>query len=63
MSPATQQGGEPLAISLGSIRAAATRIEGLAHRTPVLTCRALDAMAAETQQQQGVRLFFKVSRL
>lgn len=50
----------PLAISLESIRAAAKRIDGLAHRTPVLSCRALDALAAPTQQQPALRLFFKV---
>lgn len=37
---------------LGEIRAAAKRIEAHAHRTPVLTCGSLDAMA-------GARLFFK----
>jgi threonine dehydratase/serine racemase len=42
----------PDAIDLGAIRAAAVRIAPHAHRTPVLTCRALDAMA-------GRRLFFK----
>jgi threonine dehydratase len=38
--------------SLEDIRAAARRIEPYIHRTPVLTCRALDKMA-------GAQLFFK----
>lgn len=57
---AHEQQGEALAISLESIRAAAARIDGLAHRTPVLTCGSLDALAASTQQQPALRLFFKV---
>ena len=40
------------AADLAAIRAAAARIAGHAHRTPVLTCSTLDAMA-------GRRLFFK----
>ena len=40
------------AAGLTDIRAAAARIEGTAHRTPVLTCEALDGMA-------GRKLFFK----
>ncbi|GLD99899.1 hypothetical protein PINS_up008627 [Pythium insidiosum] len=49
------------AISLESIQAAAQRIDGLAHRTPVLTCATLDAMAArgDSGQEIPVRLFFK----
>jgi threonine dehydratase len=35
-------------ISLDDVRAAAARIEGLAHRTPVLTSRALDEAAGAT---------------
>ncbi len=33
--------GEPV-IGIDDVRAAAARIDGLAHRTPVLTSRALD---------------------
>ena len=40
------------AADLSSIRAAAARIAGAAHITPVLTCSALDDLA-------GCRLFFK----
>ncbi|KAJ0396640.1 hypothetical protein ATCC90586_002028 [Pythium insidiosum] len=57
------------AISLESIQAAARRIDGLAHRTPVLTCATLDAVAtqamqsprdaSETPAERPVRLFFK----
>ncbi len=41
-----------LPVTLDDVRGAAARIEGHAHRTPVLTSRALDALA-------GRRLFFK----
>lgn len=58
-TPPSANEGE-LAISLASIRAAAARIEGVAHRTPVLTSRLLDAVAAETQHEPELRLFFKV---
>lgn len=44
------------AISLDDVRAAAKRIEGKAHRTPVATCSKLDAMA-------GRQLFFKCENL
>ncbi len=44
------------AASLDDVRAAAARIEGKAHRTPVITCSALDAMA-------GRSLFFKCENL
>lgn len=40
------------AATIGSIREAAERIRGIAHRTPVLTCQAIDEMA-------GRKLFFK----
>src|SRR5205085_5523126 len=40
------------AADLDSVRDAARRIAGFAHRTPVMTCRTLDALA-------GRRLFFK----
>jgi len=36
------------AVTLADIRAAARRIEGLAHRTPVITCSALDAAAGRS---------------
>ncbi|OWZ22968.1 Serine racemase [Phytophthora megakarya] len=41
------------AISLTSVQAAAQRIKGFAHRTPVLTCHALETIADDK------RLFFK----
>lgn len=44
------------AATLDDIRAAAARIAGHAHRTPVLTCAALDAVA-------GRSLFFKAEHL
>jgi len=44
------------AASLEDVRAAAERLAGVAHRTPVLTCRALDALA-------GRSLFFKCEHL
>jgi threonine dehydratase len=49
---APEAGLEPAIPSFADIRAAAARIMPFAHRTPVLTCSALDAMA-------GARLFFK----
>ena len=45
-----------LAISFADIRAAATRIEGYAHRTPVLTSRSFD-------EATGARLYFKCENL
>ncbi|KAG3113110.1 hypothetical protein PI124_g10274 [Phytophthora idaei] len=45
------------AISLASVQAAAERIHGFAHRTPVLTCHALETIAAEDGAPK--RLFFK----
>lgn len=48
------------AISLASVQAAAERIDGFAHRTPVLTCHALDATASESSPK---RLFFKCENL
>lgn len=54
----------PYAISLECVQQAVQRLEGLAHRTPVLTCATLDAVASEArdpaQQRHRVRLFFKV---
>lgn len=44
------------AASLDDVRAAATRIQGLAHRTPVATCATLDRLA-------GRALFFKCEHL
>ncbi len=46
----------PYAIDLDDIRAAAERIAGIAHRTPVLTCATLDRLA-------GRSLFFKCEHL
>ena len=43
-------------ITLDDVRAAAARIEGLAHRTPVLTSRALD-------EATGARVFLKAENL
>jgi serine racemase len=43
-------------ISFVDVEAAARRIEGVAHRTPVLTCASIDEQAAK-------RLFFKVEAL
>jgi threo-3-hydroxy-L-aspartate ammonia-lyase len=43
-------------ITIDDVRAAAARIEGLAHRTPVLTSRALDDAA-------GARVFLKAENL
>ena len=40
------------AISLNDVRAAATRIAGVAHKTPIMTCATLDQLA-------GRRLYFK----
>jgi len=45
-----------LAISFNDVAAAAQRIEGIAHRTPVLTSRTADELAA-------ARLFFKCENL
>ena len=44
------------AIDLDSVRTAAERIAGLAHRTPVVTCATLDRFA-------GRALFFKCEHL
>src|SRR5262245_41846451 len=44
------------AADLGEVRAAARRLAGLAHRTPVLTCATLDRLA-------GRALFFKCEHL
>ncbi len=46
----------PYAIDLADILAAATRIAGIAHRTPVVTCATLDRLA-------GRSLFFKCEHL
>lgn len=44
------------AADLAAVRAAAERLAGVAHRTPVATCRAIDARA-------GRRVFFKCEQL
>ncbi|TMW55142.1 hypothetical protein Poli38472_013904 [Pythium oligandrum] len=58
---------ETYAISLESIQAAAERIRGLAHRTPVLTCQTLDAMATQARgteaEGDAVRMFFKCENM
>lgn len=43
---------EPLAVSYGDVAAAALRLQGVAHRTPVLTSRTVDSLT-------GARIFFK----
>ncbi|MFZ0500741.1 MAG: threo-3-hydroxy-L-aspartate ammonia-lyase [Steroidobacteraceae bacterium] len=45
-----------LSVSFADVEAAAARIEGIAHRTPVMTSRTADARA-------GARLFFKCENL
>jgi threonine dehydratase len=54
MSAAPQN--PPLAISFDDVTAAAARLHGIAHRTPVLTSRTADA-------RSGARLFFKCENL
>jgi serine racemase len=44
-------------ISLADVQAAATRLQNVAHRTPVLTSQSINALA------QGRKLFFKVEAL
>src|SRR5262245_8474111 len=44
------------AVDLAAIRAAAARIAGVVHRTPVMTCETLDRLA-------GRRLYFKCENL
>jgi threonine dehydratase/serine racemase len=46
----------PLAVTLDDVQAAAARIAGHAHRTPLATCATLDRLA-------GRRLFFKCEQL
>lgn len=46
----------PLAIDFDAVRAAAARLAGVAHRTPVLTSRTAD-------ERTGARLFFKCENL
>jgi threonine dehydratase len=46
----------PYAADLAAIRAAAERLHGVAHRTPVVTCATLDELA-------GRRLYFKCEHL
>ncbi|TYZ58796.1 hypothetical protein PybrP1_001572 [[Pythium] brassicae (nom. inval.)] len=50
------------AISLESVQQAAQRIDGAAHRTPVLTSQTLDTLATQAQGRP-VRLFFKCENL
>ncbi|MEO9255861.1 MAG: pyridoxal-phosphate dependent enzyme, partial [Tepidiformaceae bacterium] len=47
---------EPLAISFADVQAAATRLKGVAHRTPVVTSKTVDAMT-------GAQVFFKCENL
>src|SRR5690242_8249260 len=47
---------DTLPVSIADIEAAAGRLEGIAHRTPVMTSRTADARA-------GARLFFKCENL
>jgi threo-3-hydroxy-L-aspartate ammonia-lyase len=49
-------GTEPLAIGMDDVRAAAGRLRGVAHRTPVLTARTLD-------ERCGARVFLKAENL
>src|SRR5512132_4706804 len=44
------------AVDLAAVRAAARRLDGVAHRTPVATCATLDRLA-------GRHLFFKCEHL
>ena len=44
------------AVDLNAIREAAARIAGFVHRTPVMTCSTLDALA-------GRKLYFKCENL
>jgi threonine dehydratase len=46
----------PLAIDVGDVRAAAARLAGVAHRTPVITSRTLD-------ERTGARVFLKAENL
>ncbi|KAK1929049.1 putative serine racemase [Phytophthora citrophthora] len=50
------------AISLASVKAAAERINGFAHRTPVLTCHALETIATG-ENETPKQLFFKCENL
>ncbi|CAH0473825.1 unnamed protein product [Peronospora belbahrii] len=51
------------AISLANVQAAAKRLHGFAHRTPVLTCHALDSIATTVGDGDAKRLFFKCENL
>ncbi len=46
----------PYACTLADVRAAAARIKGVVHRTPVMTCDTLDRLA-------GRLLYFKCENL
>ncbi|MDE2564532.1 MAG: threo-3-hydroxy-L-aspartate ammonia-lyase [Burkholderiales bacterium] len=52
----TGDGGPPLAIGPADIEAAAARLQGVAHRTPVLTSASADA-------RTGARVYFKAEHL
>jgi threonine dehydratase len=52
----THEGALPVTVSFGDIRQASARLEGKAHRTPVLTSRTVDALT-------GARVFFKCENL
>lgn len=52
VNPGPASGPEPHAVTIDDVRAAAARIEGRVHRTPVVTSRRLDAAT-------GLELFFK----
>lgn len=48
--------GAPMPVEPGDVHAAAQRIDGRAHRTPVITCRSIDDIV-------GGRLFFKCENM
>ncbi|EJU01352.1 serine racemase-like protein [Dacryopinax primogenitus] len=56
MSVSSDTSGKKYAISLVDVQAAAQRIKGYVHRTPIMTCRTLDALA-------GRHLVFKPENL
>lgn len=51
------------AFTIEMIKEAAARIEGRVHRTPVLTSRAFDDVAAERSGQAARRIFFKCENM
>ena len=58
MDTATKSGTEtaPLAVTFADVQAAAERLAGVAHRTPVLTSRTLD-------RRTGATVFLKAENL